>query len=436
MQEGKQIKKNLPPIGMRIIKSSIGVLLCFIIDAVRVHKGMPFYSAIAALWCMQPYVGSSLKMAIQRTTGTMIGAVYGLLVILIELYLFPIHIHNQLAGQALSSAVIILVLYTTILFNKKNTSYFSCVVFLSITVTHITDDNPFLFVGMRVLDTMIGIMIGVLVNAARMPREKRNDVMFVSDLDHILMSANETLTSYSKIQLNRMIDRGAKFTVATGRTPASVIEPLRDIHIKLPLIVMDGAALFDLSRKEFIYTYIISRHMAGELITFIEERHFHYFLNVMVDDVLVIHYGNFHNEVEKDIYTKLKVSPYRNYVNMKYNMDDEVVYIMIIDEREKMEKLYMDLTRAGYTERLKILFYDSRDYQGYSYIKIYNRNATKKNMVQYLKNQLGVSEVMIFGDMPEECDVVLKDGDSNEMVKELERRYEPVKVAGRFRKGL
>lgn len=60
------------------------------------------------------------------------------------------------------SVMIVVVLYTTVVMKKKQASYFSCVLFLSIVVNYITDVNPYLFVWDRFLDTLIGILIGVL----------------------------------------------------------------------------------------------------------------------------------------------------------------------------------------------------------------------------------------------------------------------------------
>ena len=59
---------------------------------------------------------------------------------------------------------LVVIIYTTVLVNKKQASYFSCVVFLSIAVNHIGDMHPYLFVWNRFLDTAIGILVGVGVN--------------------------------------------------------------------------------------------------------------------------------------------------------------------------------------------------------------------------------------------------------------------------------
>ena len=424
--ERQKIRKKVkvPKIGKRIIKSSLGVFLCFLVYLIRGRQGIPFYSALAVLWCIRPYVGSSMAMAVQRTTGTMIGALYGLLVILMEVYLIPVH--DEIVGCGIVSVMIVVVIYTTLLLNRKNTSYFSCVVFLSITVTHITDSNPFIFVTNRVLDTMIGIIIGVMVNCIKIPRKKRKDILFVSGLDDTLLTTDKGLTDYSKIQLNRMIDDGAKFTIATMRTPASLIQPLSDIHLNLPVIVMDGAALYDIKEKEYIHTYVISKNNAEKIMEFLNHENFNYFINAIVDEVLIIFYGEFKNEVEEKLYRKLRKSPYRNYASRKYFADGEVVYFMIIDHKEKILTLYEQLKQNEFDKRLKIIYYDSVDYPGYSYIKIYNKNASKKNMINHLKSEIQIEKTITFGSIIGEYDIVVNDGDDNKVVKTLDKIYEPM----------
>ena len=72
----------MPKVGLRILKSALAVFLCFVVYLVR-QDGMPFYSAIAAVLCMQPYVRHSFTAALNRTVGTLIGGAYGLLILLL-----------------------------------------------------------------------------------------------------------------------------------------------------------------------------------------------------------------------------------------------------------------------------------------------------------------------------------------------------------------
>ena len=80
---------EIPKTDINIIKSSVGVLLGFIIYLIRGKEGTPFYTALSVLWCMQPYSSNIKANAIQRTLGTMIGAFYGLITILLEYYFLP-----------------------------------------------------------------------------------------------------------------------------------------------------------------------------------------------------------------------------------------------------------------------------------------------------------------------------------------------------------
>lgn len=147
---------------MRIIKSALGVLICFAIYFLRGKQGTPFYSALAVLWCIQNKTENTLGNAIQRTIGTFIGAVYGLIYILVKLHF--LNIGDSFIHYAIISFVLIPIIYTTVVIDQKKASYFSCVVFLSIVVNHLMDENPYLFVLNRSLDTLIGIFVGLVLN--------------------------------------------------------------------------------------------------------------------------------------------------------------------------------------------------------------------------------------------------------------------------------
>ena len=85
----KEIRKfGLPRVGQRIIRSVTAVAFCFVVYYIRNKKGIPFYSALAVLQCIQPYQDSMAEVARKRVTGTLVGAFWGLVVILIQLYMF------------------------------------------------------------------------------------------------------------------------------------------------------------------------------------------------------------------------------------------------------------------------------------------------------------------------------------------------------------
>ena len=407
---------RLPPVGSRIIKSAVGVLLCWCVYLLRGRTGIPFYSMLAALWCIQPYINKTMSMALQRTIGTFIGAAFGLITIVLEIYSF--NIYDQPLGFLIVALMIIPVIYTTVLIKRPNASYFSCVVFLSITVIHMTDENPFMFVLNRVLDTFIGIAVGMLVNSARLPRRRITDTLFTAELDDMLSPISEQLTPFSKVEINRMLSEGLNFTLVTMRTPASLMDIVSDVELKLPVVVMNGAALYDFRNNSYVKAYIISGDTCEKARNIINNAGMNVFTNALCDDSLVIYYDRLENEAEKAIFTSLKKSPYRNYINRKPQPEDRVIYLMMVDQSDRISALYDQLVHSEVGQLLKMITYPSQDYPGYSYIKIYNRNAGKQHMTEILCREYGI----------EKCSTVAANGSRsmNSIARNLKHSFKPL----------
>lgn len=425
----QQISFKLPIPGQRIVRSTIAVALCFVIYYLRGKRGIPFYSALAVLQCMQPYHTSMKEMAKKRTTGTFVGAFWGLAVILILLALNgnrPGGIEESFTKYMLISLFTGIVLYSTVVLDCKKSSYFSCVVFLSITVMHITDESPILFVMNRVLDTLIGIGLAIIVNSAHLPRRKHNEILFVSGIDDTILNSGSRLTPYNKVELNRLIENGANFTISTIRTPASVREALEGVNLKLPIIAMDGAVLYDMEENSFLMKYQMSDSQADKMSTFLDDIGITYFTNTVVDDLLVIYYQNLENEAEQGIYERYRKSPYRNYVKEEHPICSNVVYFLVIEKKEKTEQLYQQLMEQEWVSDFRIVLADSMNYPGYAHIKIYHKQATREHMLQNLEALLDIEKTVTFGSIEGKYDVFIANSDRNIMVKELKKRYEPV----------
>lgn len=281
----------------------------------------------------------------------------------------------------LVAAMIIPIIHTTLIMKHQNASYFSCVVFLSIVVNHVVDANPYFFAFQQVLDTMIGIAIGVGINSFHLPVKKQKDILFVSGIDDKLIEKNEQLSVYTKRELNYLLEDGVNFTISTMRTPASLQNVLEGVNLRLPIIAMDGAVLYDMKENAFIKTFVISHETTKELLSLIHSYNLHCFSNVIIDDCLLIYY-------------------------------------------DTLENFYMELQKQGYDRKLKILHYSSQDYPGYSYMKIYNQNASRQNMLEYLKEMTGLTKTITFGSLEHTYDVTVKSGEADKVAKTLKNMYE------------
>ena len=120
---------NMPRVGMRMIKTSLAVAICFLLYFARGEEGVPVFSTIAAIICMQPYVENSLQAAFNRIIGTLVGAVFALLV----LYLIRfIPWEYRILRYMTISFAIIPVMYVTVMLKRRGASALAGIVLLSI----------------------------------------------------------------------------------------------------------------------------------------------------------------------------------------------------------------------------------------------------------------------------------------------------------------
>lgn len=423
--------KPLPPIGARIIKSSLGSLICvgiyFIRELLPIGSGIPFYSILAVLWCTQPYTTSTLDKAKQRTIGTFLGAAFGLVFLLVFRALGGA---NKAVVYVTACLMLIPILYTTVLLEKRNASYFSCVVFLTIAINHSFDENPYLFAFNRVLDTLIGIGVGVLLNSAHRPVKQKENILYVSGIDSVLVSSRDVMIPYNKVELNRLIAEGVNFTISTIRTPASMMEPLTGINLKLPVIAMDGAVLYDIRENRYLDVFALEQLAAVQVEGIIEAEGAHAFVNVLRDNTLLIYYGEFRNDAERDMFEHLRRSPYRNYTGKQFRNDaerEQVLYIMALTRTDHAQKIAGRI-REQLGGRVRVMLYPASEYEGYTYLKVYAADACKANMLKILQTRIGAERVITFGSIPGQYDVYVHDDGGNSAVKMLKKLYEGKKL--------
>ena len=67
--------------------------------------------------------------------------------------------------------------------------------------------------------------------------------LYISDLDGTLLNSQSQVSAASRDMLNRLIaDNDINFSIATARTPATVVQLMHGIDSRLPYIVMTGAS--------------------------------------------------------------------------------------------------------------------------------------------------------------------------------------------------
>ncbi len=421
--------KKIPIPGQRILRSMIAVWLCLLVYVLRGRHGEPLYAALAVLQCIQPYTKSTRAVGRKRIIGTFIGAFWGLALLLFEVWLNSRGHNEPWLHFALIGAFTGIVLYSTVLLKVSETAYFSASVFLVITIKHFDDVSPYLYAFNRTLDTIIGVAVAEIVNRVHLPRLRRTDTLFVSAIGDTILGADRQLTPYSKVELNRLLADGAQFTLATSETQATVRELLPGVELNLPVITMDGAALYDMKTMEYLETVPMSEEKDRRLKAWAHEAGLPFFSNSVDKNLLVIRFEALPNPAMQQLFEQKRKSPYRNYIHSSLDLDRGVLYLLILEKTELLEEKYRDFLARPWAGDYRAVL-SASPFAGYSALKIYDGAVSRRAMLEKLQARLKPAETVTFGSVPGQYDVVIESADRNRMVRELKRRFEPADLRG------
>ena len=157
---------NLPKVGLRNIKTALAVSSCMILFQL-IHRDNPFFACIAAVFCMKDTVESSVSMGKNRIIGTMIGGLFGIIIIYIS-DLFPI---LYKLTPLVTGFGIVIVIYICTVIKRPESVIISCIVLTGIMINYSTESYSYAI--NRSVDTAIGIIIAILINKYLNPPENK-----------------------------------------------------------------------------------------------------------------------------------------------------------------------------------------------------------------------------------------------------------------------
>ncbi|MGL4742414.1 MAG: FUSC family protein [Sarcina sp.] len=157
---------KLPKVGARNLKTALAILLSILVLKL-LHFESPFYACIAAVICMSDSYENSIKMGKNRMIGTIIGGLFGTLATII------LSKYNVFWLKALLIFVfIIVVIYICTLLKKPGSVSIACIVLLANLLLDRNYSN-YIYTLSRIVETFIGIIIAVLINAYVFPPKKK-----------------------------------------------------------------------------------------------------------------------------------------------------------------------------------------------------------------------------------------------------------------------
>lgn len=96
--------------------------------------------------------------------------------------------------------------------------------------------------------------------------------LFVSDLDGTLLPSSKKVPAGQVATLNRLIDRGLQFTVATARSIQAVNALLGDVHLQLPAITLGGSLVTRPDSRDHLIARTLPGKTSAEVMSLLSHR--------------------------------------------------------------------------------------------------------------------------------------------------------------------
>lgn len=383
----------LPHLGQRIIKTTVAVFLCLLFYYLRGYRGqdMPTEAAITAIICMQPYVRDTGAYAINRFVGTLIGAFWGLLLLLM-LNDFPSLGTSVLLLYAMMALGVLLSLYTAVLVRMSDASGLASIVFLCIVIAFPDIDEPLRQAAHRILDVFVGTAVATAVNIFRLPRGKRPEQVFFLRMKDLSPDRFSHVPAAALMHLNYLYNDGAKISLMSEHAPAFFSLQMNGVKLSAPLVVMDGAAIYDANENRYLQAVTIPPEDSAPVRARLESLGISYFIYTIHNDKTCIFHSGEYREEETLVYERMHRSPYRSYLEGEIYEPEEIVYLKIIATCDRVMEIEHSLRTVLPKGRLRRIVRPQEGREDLASLYIYAHGATMEQAQRRLMEMLRESD--------------------------------------------
>ena len=371
------------------MKTAFAVTLCLLIDALIGYQGgrMPAEAAITAIICLQSCVRDTRESGFNRLWGTVIGAVWGF-GFLLAMSLFPAAGPQRFVLYPLMGLGTLIALHTAVLLRKPEASGLAAIVFICVVIAYPDIGDPLQQAFLRILDVMLGTAAALLANSLRLPRMKQRNKVFFVPMETLTDDRFARLPAPVLFRLQRLLKEGANICLMSRHAPAFQTSQLGAMQFSVPMIVMDGAAIYDPNENEYVAVTNLNPASCRWLMKRLEDRSF-FIYTVHRDRNCIYHHGEL-TELEEALYRRLKRSPYRYYLDDDRFSLSDVVYIKLVTTREQADRLHRELEPVLESQKLRSVIRSQPGEEGcslYFYAASADLEHARAHLMQLLRQK-------------------------------------------------
>ena len=231
--------------------------------------------------------------------------------------------------------------------------------------------------------------------------EDKFKTLFVSDLDGTLLGDDSLLSSGTVATLNRIIgELGGLFTVATARTPATVVPLMQQVHARLPFIVIGGSAMWNPVTSSFEHTRGIDDTTVNAVADVFDRHQAHPFIYRRHGEGLLHthHFGPLSPQEERFVAARQHLPLKKFFLGDEgYRCNDDEALLIFSMNKYPVLKAIADDLKASVATCSVMLYHDIFD-ESEGYLEIFTAGTSKAAAIRELAREVGAGRVVVFGD--------------------------------------
>lgn len=225
--------------------------------------------------------------------------------------------------------------------------------------------------------------------------------LYVTDMDGTLLDLYSKVSPESATLIHELSRRGALITVATARTPATVVPLMRDCHTRVPYVTMTGAAVWDPVRAEYVDLTLLDDDTARFVKHVMESHGLHPFVYTITPDrrMLAAYHNGPVSRAERSFADLRRGLPLKQfYFDAPAGLADSLprtILYFAIGEVETTRAVAERLRAAG---NCAVSSYTDSTIPGYGIIEVLAPGIDKGAVVRRVAERVGATRIVAFGD--------------------------------------
>lgn len=225
--------------------------------------------------------------------------------------------------------------------------------------------------------------------------------LYVSDLDGTLLSTDSRISERSAAIISELSDLGALITVATARTPATVVPLLSQTRTTPPAVVMTGCAYWMRGDEYFRDPHFLPENDVKNALEFCNRHDVQPFVYVMSDDrmSLDVYHSALHlNKAEESFYLERSNLPLKRFHLGTPAPQRAATHTMLLYAMGEEEGIRAAAEAFEATTECSVCCYPDVFNPHIWNFEVFPPGISKASAVADLKKEVGAERLVVFGD--------------------------------------